>query len=361
MITITRKIQLNFVADSKDEVKALFQKLYGWQRICHRAANWISTHQYIQEHLKDFFYLTEEVKVKLADHNKSEDGILNTSAVNTTYQLLSKHFKGECPTGMLSGLNTVVSQTYKKEAGDVKWGKKSLRSYRNTIPMPVRRADISRINKGEDGNYTFFVYRVSFKTYFGKDLSGNEQIMDAAMAGTYKWCDSSIQLDGNKMFLLAVFQFEKQEVELDAEKTCEAELDVNTPIKLTIGRRELTIGTAEEFLHRRTSIQQALKRAQIGSRYNSGGKGREKKMQAIERFKKAEDNYVDTRIHQYTSKLVDLCVKNKCGKLVLKNQSEKEAEAKLDEEFLLRNWTYFGMKEKLSYKCRKFGIELIVE
>jgi hypothetical protein len=50
---------------------------------------------------------------------------------------------------------------------------------------------------------------------------------------------------------------------------------------------------------------------------------------------------------------------------VLKKQTAKQEEAKEEfeqgEPFLLRNWGYYGLKEKIAYKCRKFGIELIVE
>lgn len=361
MVTITRKIQLNFVVDDKAELKELYEKIYSWQRIIHRAANYIATHFYMQDQVKEYHYIHEDVKVKLADRLKDETGILTTSRDNTTYQLLSKYYKGECPMGMLSGLNTVIAATYKKEAKYIWAGTQSLRNYKRDVPMPIRRGDISNIIKLEDGNYQFFVYGITFKTWFGRDDSGNELILDRAMAGEYKLCDSSLQLRNGKLFFLAVLQFEKQTVALDAEKICEAELDIAHPITYRIRKKQFTIGTADEFLHRRLAIQQALRRVQTDARFNRGGKGRQQKMQAIERFTKAEKNYVTTRIHQYTFKLVDACIKNKCGKLVLKNQVVKEEEAKHDKEFLLRNWSYFGMKDKLQYKCNKFGIELIVE
>ncbi len=90
------------------------------------------------------------------------------------------------------------------------------------------------------------------------------------------------------------------------------------------------------------------------------GKGRAKKMQAIEMYKQKEKDYIKGRLHAYTRKLVDLCVTNRCGKLMLKDQEQKETEAK-KEEFLLRNWGYFGLKEMLAYKCNVAGVELIVE
>jgi hypothetical protein len=174
------------------------------------------THLYIQENIKDLFYLTDEVRVKLSNIEKDADGILTTSKDNSTYQMLSRAFKGECPMGMLSGLNSIICKKYKTDAFDIKCGKKSLSSFRNNIPMPIRSGDISQWKKlAEDGNYTFFVYGLPFKTWFGKDLSDNESIFDRAivdraiLAGEYKLCDSSISIEKRggkfKMFFLAVF------------------------------------------------------------------------------------------------------------------------------------------------------------
>jgi IS605 OrfB family transposase len=364
-IVITRKIQLNFNVADKAELKLKFKKIYEWQRICHKAANWVATHQYIQSEIQSIHYIVNEEKVKLADVHKDEDGILTTSRQNTTYQVLSRAFKGEAPMAMLTALNTVVSGTVKQELQEVRMGKRSLRTYRDTIPMPMPSASFRTWKKSEDGNYTFELFDLSFKTYFGRDLSGNEVILDSALAGEYKLCDSSLQLKKGKIFLLAVFKLPPTPVKLLEGKVCAAELSADYPIIANIGKKTLMIGTAEEYLHRRVQIQRALQRLQAASRYNEGGKGRTKKLAALDRFHEKEKNYVTTKAHQYSSMLVDHCVKHKCAQLVLKKQTAKQEEAKAEfeqgEPFLLRNWGYYGLKEKIAYKCRKFGIELIVE
>ena len=58
--------------------------------------------------------------------------------------------------------------------------------------------------------------------------------------------------------------------------------------------------------------------------------------------------------------LVDLCMKMNIGTLVLERQEEKEEQAKED-EFILRNWSYHGLKEKIRYKAEKAGINIISE
>ncbi len=64
--------------------------------------------------------------------------------------------------------------------------------------MPVRSADTSKWKKLDDGNFSFFVYGTPFKTYFGKDLSDNESIIDRAISGDFKLSDSSIKLEKNQ-------------------------------------------------------------------------------------------------------------------------------------------------------------------
>lgn len=364
-IVITRKVQVNIDVE-KSQLKESFAKIFSWQKIVHKAANWIITHQHLQENIKDLFYLTDNVKVKLANIEKDEDGILTTSKDNTTYRVLSEAFKGECPMGMLSGLNTLVCKKYKTDAFEVKIGKKSLATYRSDIPMPIRAADISNWKKSEeDGNYTFFVYGLPFKTYFGKDLSHNEEIFDRALvSGDYKLCDSSLVLEKKgkkiKMFLLTVFSFDKEKIKLSQKKVATCRLSLNYPIVILEKKDKFFhIGTAEEYLHRRLAIKGALTRVQKSSKYNKGGKGRDIKMQATDRFKKTEDNYINSRMHLYSRMLIDYCIKRGIGKIVLDNYEEVVEQTHDGTEkgkFLLASWSYYNLADKIKYKAAKVGI-----
>ena len=360
VITITRKIQLLFNTSDKDQVKEWYKKLYEWEETVFRAANYISSHHYLQENVKDMIYYTEDVKKKLANIEKDEDGILTTSKQNSTYQMLSAKFKGNIPMAILACLNAQVVSVYAKERKKYWKGECSLRTYKRGMPIPIDPRNCGEFVLNERENYNFTLYGINFQTNFGRDNSGNRIIFDRSLKGEYKLCTSSIQMAGTKMFLLAVFQFEKDNLQLSPDVAIEASLSVDTPIIAGIGTKNIYIGSKEEFMYRRIAIQGALRRIQKGSRFNKGGKGREKKMQATEHFHDMERNYVNTRIHGYTRKLINLCIQNKAGVLILKNQLAKEEDAKAN-EFVLRNWSYYGMKEKIAYKAAKAGIEVIVE
>ena len=122
----------------------------------------------------------------------------------------------------------------------------------------------------------------------------------------------------------------------------------------------LSIGSREEFLYRRLALQSARRRAQVGATHCRSGKGVKRKTKAVDNYRQAERNYVHQRLHVYSRKLIDFCIKHRAGTLILLNQEEKIALAK-EEEFVLRNWSYYELTQKIKYKAEKAGIELIVD
>jgi len=83
-------------------------------------------------------------------------------------------------------------------------------------------------------------------------------------------------------------------------------------------------------------------------------------MKSLEHYNDKEKNYVDSKLHLYSRRLIELCVKTQAGTLLLVNQSNKEELAK-DDKFLLRNWSYYGLIQKIKYKAKMVGINVIVE
>lgn len=372
MITITRKIEIYVNEPDKKKKTEYNKQLFNWLSICRKAANIISSHRFAQDSIKDFLYLTDNVKYKLANQLKDESGIFNTSSDNTCYRVLSNKYKGEIPMATMSFLNNIISKTYKEEKKEYYRGDRSLRSYKNNIPIPIAKSQFInwQENKEKGGNYSFTVFGIPFITRFGRDRSGNKIILERALNGTYKFCDSSLQYKKKKgekkgkWFLLLVVQFEPSNDKLIKGKSIDCYLDVEIPIKCYIGKNDYKIGSKEEYLNHRLSIQRALRSRQMNARYNKGGHGRKKKTQSIEYFKNKEKNYINTKLHQYSAKLIQIALENKCSEIRLIDQKQKEKEAKEEKEkgndFLLRNWSYYGLKEKIEYKAKKHNITVNV-
>lgn len=358
-IILTRRIQLLVNSRDKEVIKESYQKLYDWRYACFRAANYICTHLFLQEQIRDLFYLHEGIRVKLSDIKKDENGILTLSRMGTIYQVLSKNFKGEVPMAILSCLNTTLFKNFNNERVSYLKGERSLRNYKRQIPIPFAGRDIR--NWQADGrNYTCTFFGIPFRTYLGRDFTDKKVLLDNMMEGRVKLCSGSIQIKDNKIFLLAAFIMEKEKHSLDESIIAEAALSIDYPVTVTIGKSHYTIGNKEEFLYRRLAIQAARGRLIKAISYNRGGKGRSKKLKALDRFAEAEKNYVTNRLHLYSRKLIDICTRHGAGTLILAGQQDKQEAAKED-EFLLRNWSYYELKNKILYKASKAGIMVIDE
>lgn len=361
-IKLTRKIQLLVDAPTKEEKKEIYNTLYRWQNRSFRAANFIVTHLYIQEKIKEFFYLSEGVRYKLADEKKAEDGILNRSRMNTTYRVVSDRFKGEIPTNILANLNNNIINTFRNNWPEYQRGERSLANFRKDIPFPFGPVGIHGLSyKEKKKAFCFRLFSIPLKTYLGKDYTDKRSLLEQVVAGKIKLCTSKIQLKNQKIYWLAVFELEKEKHGLKPEVIAEASLSLEYPIIVKSGKATLSIGNREEFLYRRLAIQAAQKRAQSGATYCRPGKGRKRKTKAVEGFFEKEKNYVSNRLHVYSRKLIDFCIKHQAGTLILLNQEDKIEIAKNEDGFLLRNWNYYELMTKIKYKAEKAGIELIVD
>jgi len=366
-VIITRKIQIVVNEDNKEIRKTHYETLHYWNFTLTRCANLIATHQFVIENIKDLMYLVDEVKVKAADIKKDPEGILNTSRMNTTYRLLSKKHLEDVPSTFLTTLNSWVCKNFSEEKQDYYTGKRSLRNYRKNVPMPFQKKSLNYFQWNEKLNqFTFTLAKIPFKTYLGQDRSGNRQIIDRVLSGEYKLSDSSLKYDDrkNKWYLLLTVSFDSMIYDgSGGDKICNAWLGFEIPIISKAEKRETEIGSKEEFLHRRLQIQAKLRRLQVAIRYNDGGSGRKRKLQAIERFHEKEKHYVKTKMHLYSKKLVDFAIDSKCGKIILNNYKEVAEDTKKEDnqgKLLLRNWSYYGLSDMINYKANKYNIEVEV-
>lgn len=376
-MVITRKIEVFVCEDDKDLRKAYYEKLYASRDIAVKVANMCASHLFALDNTMP--YLSDEDKEKVTFLGVSGDA---STKRNAPYVAASEAFKGQADMGMVSCVLQNVQKMYQDDRKKGMWAR-SLRSYKSNMPVPYQAKRFANLHfaeytngNGEKREGCFFTLTgIPMQMRFGRDRSGNRTIVERVADGDYKMCTSSLQFDGKKIFLLLCVDVPKKEVKLDAKKILFAYLDVDVPIRCTTdvkaakeydsGMKWFEIGTKEEFLYRRRQIQEFVRRCQINNKYTTGGKGRKKKCQALEHWHEKELNYVGTKLHMYSRMLVDVAMKHKCGKIVLVNQKEREEKAKEEnmrcEPFLLRNWSYYGLKDKIKYKGRMVGIEVAEE
>lgn len=373
---ITRKIEIFICESDKELRKYYYERLHKLRDMARDAANAATAHLFMLDN--QIPYLDEESKnnIKYLGTKGTE-----SSKQNVAYCVMSKLFKDELDgsSDMFSNLAQIVRKNYQEDRKQGMWHR-SLRSYKSNLPIPFQRKSFYDFGfrdyengEGKQCNGCFFTLsKIPFQMKFGRDRSGNRLIVERVLSGEYKMATSSIVCDGNKIFLLLCVDIPKKEVKLDDKKVLYAFLGVFNPIVCTTeinayreedsGYKVFKVGTEEEFNYRRRQIQEAVKRCQINNRYSVGGKGRKRKCQAIERWHDKEKNYVDTKLHTYSRMLIDYAIKYKCSTIILMNQTHREEKAKQEnsegDNFMLRNWSYYGLKQKIEYKAKMFGITI---
>ena len=386
-MVITRKIEV-FVCEKDENLrKAHYAKLYANRDIAVKVANMAMSHLFALDNSMP--YLSDEDKGKIEFL-----GVKGQKATkqNAPYVAASELFKGQADMGMISCVLQNAQKMYQEDRKNGMWNK-SLRSYKSNMPVPYKADRFMNLRfseyvngEGEKREGCFFTLMgVPFQMRFGRDRSGNRIVVERVVSGMYKMCTSSISFekkfnkkekrDEQKIFLLLCVDIPNREVKLDEKKTMYAYLGVMNPIICTCdvraaqeydsGYKWFDIGTKEEFNYRRRQIQEAVNRCQVNNRNCAGGRGRKRKCKAIEHWHDKEKNYIDTKLHTYSRLLVDLAIRHKCGRLVLIDQKRREKKAKDDnksgEPFVLRNWSYYGLKLKIAYKCKMVGIKFVDE
>lgn len=365
---ITRKIQI-FATGTPQEKKEYLHTIYKWQAMTFKLANRISTHRFIQDNLIQMIYLEEGIKRRLADHNKDELGILNSSGINSTHKL--SHSLTELPGDIRACINQYVSAYYNKEKDEYYTGDRSLRNFKKTLPIPFSARCIRRLRWNEEArNFDFKLFGVPLRTHLGADRSQNRILIERCLNDEYKICGSSIKLEDKKTFILLKVDIPKVKLKLNKDNVTYGILGINNPILAIygedkeetesvlsrIGKKGYTIGTKEEFFYQRIQIQEAMSRVVQALKYNKGGRGYKRKMQGVDRFKEKEANYLNTKLHTYARLLVEYAKRNKSAKLVLIEPKINETNTREEELTVLGNWSYYELMEKIKYKAAFYDI-----
>ena len=373
---ITRRIEVFICEDDKDLRKEYYDKLYKNRDTAVKIANMGISHMFMLDNTTPYLSDEDRERLEYLGCPKADGHQNKATKRNAPYVAASIAFKGEADMGMASCLLQEVGKAYQDDRKKGMWNK-SLRSYKGNMPIPYKRERFvglrfAEYTDGEGKTRTgcfFSLMQIPFQMKFGRDRSNNQAVVRSLIEGKYKMCTSSIKIDGKKIYLLLCVDMPKKEYEPIEGKFLYCYLGSASPLFCTpAGVKDLSspnakffnIGSAEEFLYRRREIQAAVRRCQVNNRYSKGGKGRKKKCQAIDRWHDVENNYIDTKLHTYSRMLVDLAVKHKCSKIYLMEQIERENETKEDgNELVLRNWSYYGLIEKIKYKAKMYGIDVV--
>lgn len=414
---ITRKIEVHLHSDdNSEESKELLQEKYrAWNEIndhLYEAANRIVSHCFFndeygmrlrvnspryrdikkilrkaQKNKLDESYV-RELKTERKQLDKEFDkqrltflrgGIPDGkgSEQNSTYHVATNEFLDSIPSNILTCLNQNIIKTYNSYKTEIKFGERTIPNFKKglPVPFPIKHNGKLRIRKRDDG--TIFVkfpkneeqkWYLEWDLDFGRDRSNNREIVERILNGTYDVGDSSIQeTRSRKRFLLLVVKIPKeQNVSLDPNRVAGIDLGINIPLYAALNDNEYArsrIGSRDKFLDVRKRMEAQLHELQANLRNSTaGGRGRGHKLQALERFKEKERNWVRLQNHIFSKGAIEFAVKNNAGVIQMERLTgfgrDGNGEVKDNRKFLLRNWSYFELQQLIEYKAHAAGIEV---
>lgn len=114
-----------------------------------------------------------------------------------------------------------------------------------------------------------------------------------------------------------------------------------------------------ELIKFRQKYYNLRKEMSIASKYVGNGRighGYKTRMRPVDKVRDKVANFADTINHKYSRYIVDFAVKNNCG--VIQMEDLSGATANTNEKFL-KDWSYYDLQNKIQYKAKEQGIEVI--
>lgn len=287
-----------------------------------------------------------------------------------TFKNAQKSLKNSNPifTGIQygKGIDTLslVTQKIKKDfstslKNGLAKGERHFNNYKRTFQLMTRGRDL-KFRYENDDIYIKWVNKIEFKVILGKGKNNPELMhtLHKVINGEYKVGQSSLKFDKNNNLILTLTMDipNKSKVEIKKGRVLGVDVGIKYPAYVCLNddtyKRE-SIGNAlelikqrEQFRERRTRTQQMLKNVK-------GGKGRRKKLKAMDHLKDKERNFAKTYNHQISKRVVEFAKKHQCEFIHLE---KLESEGMNDK--ILGLWGYYELQSMIEYKAEREGIEV---
>lgn len=402
MSTITRKIELHISKEglSAEDYKAQWQYLRQINDNLYMAANRVSSHCFLNDEYKHRLclqipeYLDVEKRLKGSKKSKLskeelgqlknrkkelEDSVKERFQEefekNSLYSIVSNEFGEIIPGQILTCLRQFVQKDYNNAKDELKKGERVISTYKKGMPIPFPVNKSIRLQKqGEDFVLKWY-NKIFFKLHFGRDRSNNriivERLIQSALNDKQKGEDyvmnnSFIQLvekdKMTKIFLLLSMDVPTQKRKLDSQLVLGVDLGLNFPLYYATNQNVYIrghIGDRDSFLKERMFFQRRFKELQR-LQCTQGGRGRQKKLEPLEKLRDKEANWVKTKNHIFSREVIKVATQLGAGVIQMEKLRNfgKDRNGNVEErtKFILRNWSYFELQTMIEYKAKMEGI-----
>ena len=186
----------------------------------------------------------------------------------------------------------------------------------------------------------------------GREL---RKTIERCISGEYSFLDSKLKFYDNDLFLLATIEIPDKKNTLDINTVVGVDLGIAIPAYCGLNNddyKKKPIGSAKDFLHVRTQMQNRRRALQKSLTIVKGGKGRDEKLKKLDKMRQSERNFAKTFNHQVSKQIIDFALQNRAGMIRVE---DLHFDTKEDNK-LLRNWSYYELQQMIEYKANKEGI-----
>lgn len=359
----------------KDFNKILYDIRYLTCQASNKAMRMLILHTYESIEYKDLYGKTLDIKQlcgksfdsHIDDEMKKIMNVCNTGNVSQTLQFVLKKFKDK-KTSMLK--NEVNFSNFKKNMPIIV--KNSMykiyetnKNYEIQCGLFNQTHNMSIGRKAND-RFTFILDKID---------SNVKSTINKIIFGHYKQGSAQIIQDKKgKWYFVISFSFEPDIKCLDNNRILGVDLGITNAAAMQIwdnnkedweklSWKECMLD-GKELIHFRQKVEARkrdfLKLRKVSSNtneYSDGkkGHGTYSRIKPIENLNGKIANFRDTMNHKYSKYIIDIAIKHNCGIIQIENL---EGYSK-DKEGFLKSWPYYDLQNKIQYKAKEKGIEVI--
>lgn len=243
-------------------------------------------------------------------------------------------------------------------------GERSLTNYKRDFPLMTRgeRWLKFKYNEESDDIYIDWLHDIKFKVILGYKKNENSielrHTLHKVINKEYKICDSSMQFDrNNNLILNLTLDIPNKESKGYVEgRTLGVDLGIKYPAYVCLSDdtyKRKSIGCAEDFIRVREQIRGRRYRLQKQLSMVKGGKGRDKKLRALDRVREAERNFVKTYNHMISKNIIKFAKEHNCEYIHLEKLTKDGFP-----DIILSKWSYYELQNMIEYKSDREGIKV---
>ena len=241
-------------------------------------------------------------------------------------------------------------------------GERNLTSYKRTYPLITRGRDLKFRYEGND-IVIKWVNKIEFTVITGSNNMKENTIelkhtLHKIINNEYKIKESSLMFDkNNNLILNLTFDIpDKEAHEIVPGRTLGVDLGIATPAYVCLSDNTYIrsgFGSANDFFRIRQQMKSRRRSLYKSLSLVKGGKGRKKKLQAINSLRDKERNFAKTYNHQLSYKIVKFAKDNKCEFINLEYLTKDGFENRI-----LSSWSYYELQNMIEYKAKREGIKV---